>query len=249
MKLGVWSGIAAALMVTATAQPASATLVYDPDNLVVSGAEGGPTAYSIRDVYGEMHINPLSQTWTSTRGGQLARLDLFGALDWGFPDLTITILDGGSDTALGTTALGSVSRQTSSADMDAGILSFDLTPLSLSVAAGHHYSFVLTTSPCEGFACYWGFENYTGHTGADGKFVHVAPDYAGGSGFLGSGATAFPIDDLNFRIAVDAPPPSDCLPRVCGPGPGGAAPEPAAWALMILGLGAAGAAMRRRLAT
>jgi hypothetical protein len=46
-------------------------------------------------------------------------------------------------------------------------------------------------------------------------------------------------------VSITGPVAGDCLVRVCV-GDGGGVPEPASWALMILGFGGVGAALRRQ---
>ena len=145
--------------------------------------------------------------------------------------LTLSVLSGGSLTAPGATLLGSVT-ESSTAISGTQATAFDLSGLNISATAGELLTFQMSVSLCHQVtSCTesWGTENAF----PDGSNTN---GYAGGVGFTHTlaGLNIFSSQDVNFRTWVDAPatPPS-------------AAPEPAAWALMLAGFGAAGTLLRR----
>lgn len=104
---------------------------------------------------------------------------------------------------------------------------FDVFWNPVEVTANHTYYLVFT-------------EAYATNYGIAGDFTNP---YSRGIAYAGAGFASHPGIDYAFRTYAD---PSFVPPHAAAPGPAGAAPEPASWALTILGFGVAGAAIRRR---
>ncbi len=109
---------------------------------------------------------------------------------------------------------------TGAAHLSPGGTFIDLTSANIQVTAGQ--AFVIDTL-----------------NGSGGNISTAASPYAGGHLFLNLGAPSdltacCGVNAMAFRSFVEAP------------GGGGAVPEPASWALMILGFGGAGVAFRRK---
>lgn len=88
-------------------------------------------------------------------------------------------------------------------------------------------------------------EAYQTNYGIAGDFTNP---YGGGIAYANTGYSSLPALDYAFRTYSDPSyvPPTPPTPPVTGDAR--AVPEPATWALMILGFGAAGGALRRRRA-
>jgi hypothetical protein len=104
---------------------------------------------------------------------------------------------------------------------------FDVSWTPVEVTANHTYYLVFT-------------EAYPTNYGIAGDFTNP---YGGGIAYAGDGFVSHSGVDYAFRTYAD---PSYVPPKAAEPGPSGAAPEPAYWALTILGFGIAGATLRRR---
>jgi len=236
-------GLAVALVTATSAYSAS---VVDVDNLFIGDANMGWAGLAGRQSFDGQHGSVTAmQTWTVGRTGRLQRLDLFGETngfretqDGAFADshvdadyferfdfnVTLTILSGGSVDLPGSIELGSVTRRASEVAFH-GVSSFDLGALEIDAVAGQVLTFAMSVDPCADLPfCTNGWVNiFRFQSGGD------TSGYAGGSSSLlgsRSGLTLFPEYDMNFRTWVSA------------------VPEPATWALMILGFGLVGGAIR-----
>ncbi len=210
-------GVAAAVLLLA--QSAGAAVVVDADNLTAALSFGGYSAFSSKDAVRERNSG-LAQTWTSTITGELDSIELWAYSNASAFNLTLSIYQGGSDLAPGTTLLGSaVFASQASWQSTQQVIAFDLSALNIATVAGQSLTFALDVDDCTVVGCSNVFYNP----------VHATPDYAGGMAFILDPDPRSIGDDLNFRVLVES-----------------AVPEPTSWALMIAGFGLAGGSLRRR---
>lgn len=206
-----------------------AATVLDVDNLIVAQASGGSGARSIPSFGYDAFIY---QTFTVGITGYLSSIDLFGSSD-GAGNVYLDLFRGGTKTTVGTTALGRISKPNVDI-VDYGVTKFDVQSLRIFASAGETLTFKASVDSCLGSVgdrqCYNGFYNW--YALANGVNTN---QYAGGSGFyqMGAGSPDPAYGDLNFRTFVNTTP----LAPV---------PEPATWAMMMLGFGGIGYSLRRK---
>jgi hypothetical protein len=225
---------------------AHATAVIDVNNLLVpSPVVGTATGFGAASIANPAHAataGVAGEIWTVGLTGQLTEIDIFGPTNSQFStdgrqfthpafDVTLSVLSGGSLTSPGTTLLGSVTESSTNISATQAT-AFDLSALNISATAGELLTFQMSVALCQQVtSCTesWGTENAF----SDGSNTN---GYAGGVGFTHpvAGLNIFSSQDVNFRTWVAAP--------AAGPS---AAPEPAAWALMLAGFGTAGTVLRR----
>lgn len=240
------AALAAGMM---AASSAGAAVVVDVDhffNLDLSigyGTQGGGASLKGPgyDVEGVGY-----QTWLVGQTGTLAQIDLFTAAvktnNVPFnPVVTLSVYRGGDFSAPGTTLLAAIDRNMS--DLALGLNAFDFSSFGIGVTAGETMTMSMQVQSCgELTPCQisWGTIGSSHNNG-------VIPTYLDGQLFTArNGGAPEPViftfepgdleqpqPDMNFRTYVDV----------------GAIPEPSTWAMMILGFGAAGYALRRRHAT
>ena len=224
------------------AMAAQASAVVDVDNLLVPATVTTASGFGAASIANPVH--PASagvggEIWTVGLTGQLTEIDIFGVATSTFStdgvhtthpafDVTLSVFSGGSLTTPGSTLLGSVTK--SSTDISGSqATAFDLSALDIFGTAGELMTFQMSVALCPQVTnCTesWGTEDAF----PDGSNTNA---YAGGVGYTHTlaGLNIFSNQDANFRTWVVAAP--------------GAAPEPAAWALMLVGFGGLGAALRR----
>ncbi|MBA4010709.1 MAG: hypothetical protein C0481_02475 [Phenylobacterium sp.] len=233
----LWSSVATlAIVAVIGAQPTHAATI-DVDNLLEKtphgGGLGGSSHYSA-----QFGLQPTQgyQTWTVGQSGRLDQIDIFGSAirlmsmdgqafttDTDF-QVTLTILSGGNEWYPGQIELGSLTRAASELGEGANVTSsFDLRSLGIMAAQGDLLTFRMSVESCPQVAfCQTSWSSW--HTMSDGSDTN---NYAGGKAFTFIPAGMYHTDyDMNFRTWVSG------------------VPEPSAWAMMILGFGAAGSAIR-----
>jgi hypothetical protein len=208
--------VAAAMAMTAGA--AQAAGVVDVDNW-------GPATGSVDVLSGNPGTIDLYQTFTVGRTGRLDAIELDGVFVMlsGSGTQQLWLYTGGATDSPGTT-VRAVKNLVQFGGSTSGPFLFDLSSSDLRFFAGDVLTFRLTLPGCFGICLHrWEADARAG--------------YGGGMLFRQDvGESPTPLDtDLRFRTYVD-PEFRPALP----------APEPAAWALMILGFGAVGAGLRRR---
>ena len=221
---------AAGLM--ASALPANAAAVLDVNNykafFPASGTEA--SSYYQGGAFPYLSIN-LYQTWTVGMTGYLTGIDIFGQYSGADGAFRLEVFKGGNPTAAGAFSaanlLGAVSRPFTT-PKPPGIaypISFDFGAANIFAQAGDMLTFRMSVDPCATQTCVRRFS--TINNGSGGQTTN---GYAGGGLFTKQGV--LPITalnaDANFRTFM-AP-----------------VPEPATWAVMIVGFGVAGARLRRR---
>lgn len=214
---------AGVLLCSLIASEAYAATTLDVDNLVVPPS---PSASGFFSGQPDPAFTPtiLYQTFTATQTGTLALIDII-ASGSGSGNVYLSVYGGGNQTTPGTTLLGTISRAASNIPFVA-LSSFDFSTLGISIVAGQTYTFSQSADLCGTTGCTtfsnWNYFNPT--TTSNG--------YAGGALSIAAPAlSGFPSSDLNFRTYVNV---ADGVP------------EPAIWAMMLLGFGAVGATLRRR---
>jgi hypothetical protein len=226
----------AALSLTATGASAAATV--DVDNLLVPAPPASPLGSGVlASDFKSAFLSfsgPALQTWTVGTTGRLAQIDLFGGAyaayspDGGtfYPkaapdfDVTLTILGGGNGLLPGDQVLGSVTRSAAEVVRD-GVTSFDLLGLDIFASAGTVLALQMDVEACPAY-CSRGWYNTSAFDGIGDTY-----GYAGGREFARvNGVLYEQFGDMNFRTWT-------------------ATPEPAGWALMILGFLSSGVALRR----
>lgn len=216
------------------ALPAAAAVVMDVNNykgfFPSSGFEassyyqGGPFPY--------LHTN-LYQTWTVGVAGQLVGIDIYGQYQGADGNFRLEVFRGGNPTAAGAFSsanlLGVVNRAftTPKPPGFAYAMSFDFTSADIFAEAGEKLTFRMSVDPCATTTCVRRFTTYPNGSGGQ-----TTNGYAGGGLFTkqGFGAITALNTDANFRTFM-AP-----------------VPEPATWAILIVGFGVAGAGLRRQRA-
>lgn len=215
-KTFVFAGMIA---VAAGAGAASAAPTLDQADIPSSGALSGSSSG-----FGVNQRADLVQTFTVGLTGLLTEFDLaiIGTPltpDGGFG---VSLLDS-ADNALFSTHVDNHAAPNVFATDWASMLKFQLGSAAFDVAAGDTYRISVVSDPDMPAG------TVTWLTGVDG----AAFAYAGGEGRVGYGFPPYAFGgDYGFRTYVDAD--------------AGAAPEPAAWVLMLLGFGVLGLAIRRR---
>ncbi len=219
------ANLSALMIAFAGAAAATAGTMVDVDNLVQipDGNFTGVYAGSAAPSFGPI---TLQQSFVAKHDARLATIDLYGFAGQGGPPIGTTILSLFSGSADPANLLGAVSRSNASIGTGLGIKTFDFSALNIALTTGQSLTFsVDLTGGCKGNACTI-FVDVTDST--------VGPLSSSGypDGFLTQvqNGQSFPrpTGDLNFRTTV--------MP----------VPEPASWALLLLGFGAIGLCMRRR---
>lgn len=231
--------LAAASLVTSGLASTASASVIDVDNLLVGDTGNGALGVSAQsaNLPGAIITGQVYQTWTVGTSGRLAQINLFGGVgsaysDDGtiytggppFPfDVTLTILGGGTATAPGDVVLGSVTKSANDI-VNNGVTSFDFSGLNIAATAGTLLTWRMSVEDCPALYCVQQWANWNDF-GALGN----TNGYAGGGVFAFANGVLYNYGhlDLNFRTSV-------------------AVPEPASWALLILGFMGVGAALRRR---
>lgn len=252
MKLVNMVSAALALAWPVTAQ---AVAQIDVDNLIVGEASQGRPA-----VTGD--IGGLVQTWTAGISGRLTQIDMFTGAYYNLPanapvpdpseravldifdarNFVTTLATSLSANINNATFLGSVSLPLNSRPNGSQISSvqtFMLDQINIMVEHGQPLAFRMRVdcSPCNATASLW--VNWTSVVGGltshgynGGEFLFTSNSYPL---YFSSGTQNL---DLNFRTWVDAS-------FANAPDPG-FVPEPASWAMLIIGFGLVGAAARGR---
>lgn len=220
----------------ACALPAAAAVVMDVNNYKAffpsSGFEassyyqGGPFPFDY------LHTN-LYQTWTVGVAGQLVGIDIYGQYQGADGNFRVEVFKGGNPTAAGAFSsgnlLGVVNRAftTPKPPGFAYPMSFDLTSADIFAEAGEKLTFRMSVDPCATRTCVRRFTTYPNGSGGQ-----TTNGYTGGGLFTkqGFGGITALNSDANFRTFM-AP-----------------VPEPATWAILIVGFGVAGAGLRRQRA-
>jgi PEP-CTERM motif len=185
--------------------------------------------------YGSGFSNlPLGQSITAGRSGRLGAFDIaanrFVDLATGAAGtLTLEIRagDGLAGTLLGSTTqtLGCNPGVDFSGPNGAPCgVRFALTSLGIDVVAGQQYSLLITAGSGTGNIFEYGW------LGTSNSFGGPGNPYAGGRKYAALFSTGA-LEDMTFRTLIDT---------------GSGVPEPSSWALLNVGFGLAGAAMRRR---
>ena len=236
------SKLCVALAVLSMAATTASAATVDVDNLLEGSWAGSVSGFSARSaeiVPGSRITDYAFQTWTVGQTGKLAQVDLVGSVGSAYStdgvsyqageplsfDVTLTILGGGTTFTPGDQVLGSVTK--SAADVvNYGVTSFDLSALDIYAAAGTMLTWRMSVDECPMLYCVQGWFNANDFTASGGGTTN---GYAGGGAFLEGNGVLYNFGqfDLNFRTLM-------------------AVPEPATWALMILGLIGVGGALRRQ---
>jgi hypothetical protein len=216
LRTGVFAAaVSAALFICGQSQAAA---VLDQH----SAPETGVVA-SLNSVGGGISQFAAGQGFTVGLTGTLSEIDV-GVLHLALYPTTgfeFTLLDGGGAVLFAQHfAASDVPEMDLAATLWNQLPSVDLSGQHLQVTAGDHLSFTVFSDPAT----------------ETGDFMLYAVDntplsYAGGSSFLVIGGGSLPTTaTYAFRTYVDS---------------AGSVPEPAAWALMLVGFGATGAMLRR----
>lgn len=233
------AALGAAIALTAHIGVASAASLIDVDNLLIVGpyqSASGPAAVSnVR--FGVRQEDPVYQTWAVGTAGRLDRIDIVG-MAWGrralsegayYDDLNFTltlgVYRGGSAGVPGAVEVGAISKSASELGFGPSLASFDFSPYDISAFEGEVLTFKMFVEACpDMFECgnSWGSLNDLNSAG-------TTNGYLGGGAFVEFGSGYYPIgdgQDLNFRTWMSA------------------VPEPATWAMMVIGFGGLGAMVR-----
>ncbi len=230
-------GRAGCLLSFALAQSALGAVIVDQQALV-----GPPTMGRVSAIIGNLNPPPpnprivnsvLGQTVTAGVTGILKTVEIQGPFSGSLAGSAVfSLFDG--DLTSGGTLLGTRSVDLASIALANSqfVSAIDVSSFGLGVTPGSIFSFSLSyLGPANGNAGVT-IGNLTGFTPM-GQPIFAFNQYAAGTGFQsGNGNPLRPAAwDLGFRTYVDA------------------IPEPGNWALMIVGFGLIGSAMRRRRET
>lgn len=160
-----------------------------------------------------------SQSFTVGLTGYLSSIDLFAYIYGNTNGLFgLDIYRGGTANAPGNTFISSSYLPAASYYQREGVTSFVFAPTAIAVTAGEVLTFRMTATQGTTFI------NYTQMS--DGR---ISNGYAGGYQYDTYGY-GFANADLNFRTFIDSSP----------------LPEPAGWAMILIGFGGMGSIMRRQ---
>ena len=243
------SAVVSAFMLGA-ASAANAAVVVDQSNIAVA-PNGGSIIYQ---VFGSpINTNPIGtvpnliqatgiQFVTAGISGVLAAVDLqmsrfnVGNLNGAFE---VVIANNVTFDANGQVLTGNVLGTTfgtvSSLSATGSIMNFDFSGLNISFNAGDQFVIGLRNPDTFSGVFGWAAGTSTDAPGVPFNVAHFTPiNYAGGNAYrgtnpyLGANQTFLSHVDLGFRTYVNS------------------VPEPATWAMMIVGFGLVGGSMRRR---
>ena len=229
-----------ALSMLAAGGVANAAAVVDADNLLLPShplhtMSGFGASSLIIPETNTRRTTPGLQTWTVGTTGRLDRIELYTSTSSShsldgitFTEedfvVTLTVFGGSLLTDPDAPALGSVTRMSSELSGTAGVRAFDFSAFGINAQAGDVLTWRMAVEACpEVFYCTNIWSNYS-----DFFDEGTTNGYAGGALlFKDSGGAYFDGGyDANFRTWMSA------------------VPEPATWAMMIIGFGAAGSMVR-----
>lgn len=233
---------AAALAAAVVVSPTSAAIVVDQDAIVAPNVPIGPQAGRIAMTVGSRNaiVNARAyQTITAGKSGVLSGIELQGPFAVGTNAnqvwMRMSLWDGAqpeidpivADLAqpLASFALGSLNTQATAF--------FDLSVLGYAVNPGKTFSILMEAfGPPDGAGLFV-IGNVPG-LDANGRPVFQYNQYAGGALYYSvNGGTFAPLaGDVGFRTYVDEAT--------------GGVPEPSSWAMLLVGFGVAGTALRRK---
>lgn len=249
IKMGFKSAAFSALML-ASISPASAAVVVDQSNIAVAPS-GGSIIYQI---FGSpINTNPIGtvQNLIQATGIQFVTAGITGllsAVDLQMTRFNTQNLNGAFEVVIANNVTFDANGQTQSGNIlgtafgnvstlsaTGGIVNFDLSALGISFNTGDQFVIGLRNPAPFSGVFGWAAGTSTDVPGVPFNVANFTPiNYAGGNAYrginpyLGGNPTYVPHVDLGFRTYVNS------------------VPEPATWAMMIVGFGLVGGAMRRR---
>jgi hypothetical protein len=242
LRSNIFYGLAALGLLSAA--PAGAATLIDQEAIVpVAGQGTSQVSAGVRNLGGQLRDIRYVQTVTAGLNGSLAALELqgFRAITQPAHTLRLTLIDG--DYAAGArSAVGSrdIDAQTlplfSEARTAEKLLIFDTQSFNFAVKAGQMFSVVFQVIPLGqlGSISFITANTFGQEQLPNGMFrtITEGANYSrGGLYQLSSTGQAVALShDIGFRSLVNV----------------AAVPEPSTWAMLILGFGLAGAAVRRR---